>query len=93
MRLRKEPFFRDLGYKPHPGQLAVHRSTAPRRVLACGVRWGKTRCAAMEGLAAAMEPKPLSRGWVVAPTYTSRRRCFASSCARSRDTSRRTWWP
>lgn len=27
-----------------------------RRVVACGVRWGKTLCAAMEGLAAAMEP-------------------------------------
>ena len=67
--LDKAAFFRDLDYHPHPGQVPVHASTASRRVVACGVRWGKTRCAAMEGLAAAMEPAERSRGWVVAPTY------------------------
>jgi hypothetical protein len=65
----KDTFFGDLGYSPHPGQQAVHGSPAPRRVLACGVRWGKTLCAAMEGLAAAMTPAERSCGWVVAPTY------------------------
>jgi hypothetical protein len=69
VRLNKDALFRDLGYSPHPGQLEVHRSTASRRIVACGVRWGKTLCAAMEGLAAAMEPKTKSIGWVVAPTY------------------------
>jgi hypothetical protein len=49
--------------------MEVHDSHASRRVVACGVRWGKTLCAAMEGLAAAMEPKDRSIGWVVAPTY------------------------
>ena len=68
-RLSKLALFRDMGYKPHPGQLEVHMSTAHRRVLACGVRWGKTLCAAMEGLAAALEPRARSVGWVVAPTY------------------------
>jgi len=68
-RFNKQSFFRDLGYEPHPGQGEVHSSPASRRVVACGVRWGKTRCAAMEGLAAAMEPKDRSYGWVVAPTY------------------------
>lgn len=68
-RLNKRAFFRSLGYKPHPGQVGVHGSRAPRRIVACGVRWGKTLCAAMEGLAAAMEPKERSFGWVVAPTY------------------------
>jgi len=68
-RLNKDLFFRDLGYKPHPGQQEIHRSTAPRRIVACGVRWGKTLCAAMEGLVAAMEPRERSIGWVVAPTY------------------------
>ena len=67
--LNKAALFRDLGYQPHPGQQAVHDSPASRRVLACGVRWGKTLCAAMEGLAAAMAPKERSYGWVVAPTY------------------------
>jgi hypothetical protein len=67
--LNKVGFFRDLRYEPHPGQREVHDSTASRRVLACGVRWGKTLCAAMEGLAAAMAPRERSMGWVVAPTY------------------------
>lgn len=68
-RLNKNAFFRDLGYEPHAGQKEIHDSHASRRVVACGVRWGKTLCAAMEGLAAAMEPKERSFGWVVAPTY------------------------
>ena len=65
----KMKVFEDLGYTPHPGQLEVHRSLAPRRILACGTRWGKTRCAAMEALAAALEPRDRSMGWVVAPTF------------------------
>ncbi len=68
-RLNKKALFADLGYEPHPGQLEVHSSKAPRRIVASGVRWGKTLCAAMEGLAAAMEPRESSFGWVVAPTY------------------------
>lgn len=67
--LNKRAFFRSLDYRPHPGQLAIHASKAPRRIVACGVRWGKTRCAAMEGLAATMSPCDRSFGWVVAPTY------------------------
>src|SRR5688572_11007097 len=65
----KERLFADLGYRPHPGQLEVHRSRAQRRVLACGVRWGKSLCAAMEGIAAALRPCERSFGWVVAPSY------------------------
>jgi hypothetical protein len=65
----KAAFFEDMEYEPHPGQIPVHASTARRRVVACGVRWGKTMCAAMEGLAAAMVPAERSMGWVVAPTY------------------------
>lgn len=68
-KLNKFGLFRDLGYEPHPGQVAVHKSEAPRRVLACGVRWGKSLCCAAEGLAAAMQPCSRSMGWVVAPTY------------------------
>ena len=55
-RFNKHAFFADLGYTPHTGQIEVHASPASRRVVACGVRWGKTLCAAMEGLAAAMLP-------------------------------------
>jgi hypothetical protein len=72
----KQAFFRDLHYKPHPGQRKVHESRAHRRVVACGVRWGKTLCAAMEGLAAAMAPAERSIGWVVAPTYDLADRVF-----------------
>ena len=75
-RLDRAAFFDDLGYEPHQGQWQIHRSRAPRRVVACGVRWGKTVCAAMEGLAAAMEPADRSVGWVCAPTYDLADRVF-----------------
>src|SRR3989441_11855272 len=67
--LNKRALFRDLGYTPHPGQAEIHASRASRRVVASGVRWGKSRCAAMEALASAMEARDRSIGWVVAPTY------------------------
>src|SRR5262245_42557458 len=75
-RIRKDVFFRDLGYEPHPGQREIHQADAPRRVVACGVRWGKTVCAAMEGLASAMRPAQRSVGWVCAPTYDLADRVF-----------------
>ncbi len=75
-KLDKEKFFADIGYEPHEGQWEIHRSKAPRRIVACGVRWGKTVCAAHEALAAAMEPKKRSIGWVVAPTYDLADRVF-----------------
>lgn len=71
---RKEEIFKDAGYKPHRGQLLVHSSRARFRVLACGRRWGKSLCAAMEGLAASLIPG--SRGWVVAPTYELAEKVF-----------------
>src|SRR3989442_6460373 len=67
--LNKRALFHDLGYEPHPGQAEIHASTASRRVVASGVRWGKSRCAAMEALASTMEARDRSIGWVVAPTY------------------------
>jgi hypothetical protein len=75
-RFSKRRFFEDLRYEPHPGQRAIHESPASRRIVAAGVRWGKTRAAAMEGLAAAMEPKERSMGWVVAPTYDLAEKVF-----------------
>lgn len=68
-RLDKLALFRSLGYVPHPAQLEVHNSTAPRRILACGVRFGKSLAAAMEGVAAALQPCARSTGWICAPTY------------------------
>ena len=65
----KAKLFEDIGYEPHAGQLKVHLSPAPRRVLACGVRWGKSISAAMEAVAAALEPCDRSYGWIVGPNY------------------------
>ena len=76
MKVNKLALFHDLGYEPHEGQLAVHQSLAPRRVLACGVRWGKSLCAAWEAIAAAMQPRERSIGWIVAPTYDLCERVF-----------------
>jgi len=75
-RLDKFALFRDLRYEPHGGQREIHRSTALHRIVACGARWGKTTCAAMEGLAAALQPAPRSIGWVVGPTYDLADRVF-----------------
>ncbi len=68
-RFRKHGLFRLIGYAPHPGQLLVHQSRAQRRVLACGVRWGKTTCGVGEAVAALLEPRESALGWVVAPNY------------------------
>jgi hypothetical protein len=63
-------------YAPHPGQLLVHRSRASRRVLACGTRFGKSTCAAMEAVAALMEPRDPALGWLVSGTYDLTDRIF-----------------
>ncbi len=76
MRLDKRALFATVGYAPHPGQARVHRSKAPRRVLACGVRWGKSTCAVYECVAALMEPREVSIGWVCAPTYDLAERIY-----------------
>lgn len=68
LELDKDALFRQLGYEPHEGQLAVHRSKAKRRILICGTRFGKSLCAAMECLATAMEPRKRTMIWIVAPT-------------------------
>lgn len=75
-RLRRAELFRQLGYEPHPGQVLVHRSTAARRVLVCGARWGKSTAAAMEAVVALMEPREEALGWVTAPTYSLTKAIF-----------------
>lgn len=83
MEIRKLPrtidrdrFFKYISYEPHEGQRVVHASRAERRVMACGVRFGKTTCATMEVAASALEPVERSVGWVVAPTYELSDRVF-----------------
>lgn len=67
--VNKEKLWDGIGYKPHEGQRLVHASNKPRRILACGSRWGKTTCAAAEGLASGLAPRDRSYGWIVAPYY------------------------
>jgi hypothetical protein len=67
--LDKSALFRLLGYVPHRGQQLVHESEARVRVVACGARWGKSRCAVMELLAFALSPGPAARAWVAAPRF------------------------
>ena len=75
-QLRKQELFRALAYTPHPGQVLLHRSKARLRVLACGVRWGKSTCAAMETVAELLLPREQALGWLVAPTYDLTKRIF-----------------
>lgn len=55
-----------LDIDPHDGQWQVIRDPSRFRVLAAGRRWGKTRLAVWECLAAAARK---GRAWWVAPTY------------------------
>src|SRR5215211_2692799 len=75
-RVSKRALFEDLGYEPHEGQREIHASGALRRVVASGVRWGKTKAAAMEALAATLEPRERGMGWICAPTYDLSERVF-----------------
>jgi hypothetical protein len=68
-KLDKRALFRMLAYTPHRGQQLVHESTARIRAVACGCRWGKSRCAVMELLAFAIAPGPAARAWVVGPRF------------------------
>jgi hypothetical protein len=81
MKLSKPDLFEALNYEPHPGQVLVHRSNAPRRVLACGVRWGKSTCAVMEAAAALLQPREECLGWTVAPTLDLARLVFERTAA------------
>lgn len=80
-KLNKRELFESLGYRPHEGQLLVHRSTAQRRVLACGVRWGKSTCGVMEAAAALLAPRENALGWVVGPTLDLARLIFERTAA------------
>ncbi len=76
-KVNKRKLFGILRYEPHAGQQKVHDSAASRRVLACGVRWGKSTAAAMEAAAALLAPAERALGWVVAPTFDLTDRVFA----------------
>ncbi len=58
----------EIDYKPHAAQQLFHSSNARWRVLNCGRRWGKSKCAIAEAIKICFK-KPKARGWVVAPTF------------------------
>jgi hypothetical protein len=58
-----------IGYRPHAAQLKVHESTARYRVACWGVRAGKSICASVEALRAALAPGKYNVVWIVAPSY------------------------
>lgn len=72
--LRKLALFQHLGHAPHAAQLLVHRSTAKRRVVACGVRWGKSTLGVHEAIAELLWPRAKGLGWLVGPTYETTKR-------------------
>jgi hypothetical protein len=55
-------------YRPHPGQVSLHRSDARFRVAVCGRRWGKTLASTAEITKSAWEI-PGSLSFWVAPVY------------------------
>ena len=65
--ISKDKWFVMSGYKPHTGQMCLHRSDARFRVVVAGRRWGKSISAAKE--AELMILKPRTRGWIVSKTY------------------------
>lgn len=76
LRLSRRELFSSLGYVPHAGQREVHKSKAKRRVLASGVRWGKSTVAVYEAIAYMMEPRERLDAWIIAPSYELTRRTF-----------------
>jgi hypothetical protein len=74
MHIDKFAFFRKIGYEPHVGQLRMHRSPARYRLLACGSRWGKSKCASRELMYAML--KPDSRYWALSGTYDLANKVF-----------------
>jgi hypothetical protein len=59
--------FQMLGYTPHEGQAAFHRSTARFKVLIAGARFGKSLAAARDHLAEILAGD--TEGWLVGPTF------------------------
>lgn len=70
---RKDIYFQETGYSPHPGQRVVHYDNHRHRVLVNGRRWGKTLCGAKEAECMTFiknflgEPQ---RGWIIGPEYS-----------------------
>lgn len=70
--LRKDLYFLQTDYYPHPGQQQVHYSNHRHRVLSNGRRWGKTLLGGKEIEPTAFVKNRLGdaqRGWIIGPNY------------------------
>lgn len=70
---RKDVYFAETGYDPHPGQQVVHYNSTRHRILCCGRRWGKTLIGGKECETQAFIRNFLGepmRGWIVGPEYS-----------------------
>jgi|SRR5882672_1176044 len=77
--LRKDVYFAETGYYPHPGQQLVHYNNSRHRVLCCGRRWGKTLVGGKESETMAFLKNFLGlpmQGWIVGPEYSDAEKEF-----------------
>lgn len=76
---RKDEYFRQTGYTPHPGQRLVHYDPTRHRVLSNGRRWGKSMFGGKEIESLAFlrnfRGEPM-RGWIIGPEYTDAEKEF-----------------
>ena len=78
-QFRKDKWFSETGYVPHPGQKLVHFDSTRHRVLSNGRRWGKSMFGGKEVETFAFVKNFLGqpmRGWIVGPTYTDAEKEF-----------------
>lgn len=76
---RKDEYFTQTGYTPHPGQRLVHYDSTRHRVLSNGRRWGKSMFGGKEIESLAFlrnwRGEPM-RGWIIGPEYTDAEKEF-----------------
>jgi len=70
----KKGFFKSLGYKPHPGQKAYHKSLDRTRLLCGGARFGKSMAGGYDVAGELLIPG--KRGWIVGDTYNDSEKEF-----------------
>lgn len=76
---RKDIWFEQTGYTPHPGQKIVHYDNTRNRVLSNGRRWGKSMLGGKEIECLAFLKNfrgEAMRGWIVGPNYTDAEKEF-----------------
>lgn len=70
--LRKDLYFQETGYAPHPAQQQIHYDATRHRALSNGRRWGKTLLGGKEAEPTAFVKNRLGEpqmGWIIGPQY------------------------